>query len=156
MKTIDVSLEDYELEEYACELNDENISSEDLEANVFGYVNSLEEENWRNYLTSYSKGHLITKVLSEIRKLNKKNPKNSNIGLIRNLYVSEELRNLGIGYQLMNECISEMLCYTNTIILISDGDEDNSFNLTKWYEDLGFKSLEVASTSPLMILSVIS
>ena len=111
-----------------------------------GYVVSTDKPNISNYLQSQgATPGLINSIMQRYKTL----------GLIRNMYVDDDYRGQGIGNDLVSNAIDDAAGDgADAIILVSDTDEDNSFNLTKWYEGFGFEIIGVAGNNPIMILDL--
>ena len=77
------------------------------------------------------------------------------MALIRNMYVDDDYRGQGIGNDLVSNAIDDAANNgADAIILVSDTDEDNPFDLTKWYEGFGFEIVGTAGNNPVMILDL--
>jgi ribosomal protein S18 acetylase RimI-like enzyme len=111
-----------------------------------GYVVSTDNPNINNYLQSQgATPELINNVTKRYKTL----------GLIRNMYVDDDYRGQGIGNDLVSNAIDSAANNgAEAIILVSDSDEDNPFDLTKWYEGFGFEILGTAGNNPVMILDL--
>ena len=111
-----------------------------------GYVVSTDKPNISNYLQSQgATPGLINSIMQRYKTL----------GLIRNMYVDDDYRGQGIGNDLVSNAIDDAAGDgADAIILVSDTDEDNSFDLTKWYEGFGFEIIGVAGNNPIMILDL--
>lgn len=111
-----------------------------------GYVSDTDQVNFRNYLEG--KG-VDDSIINHIAK------KYSRIGLIRNIYVDEEMRGQGIGNNLVSSAIQEAYRKgAEAIILVADMDETNNINLEKWYQGFRFQTIGKAGTNPLMLLEL--
>lgn len=111
-----------------------------------GYVVATDKPNISNYLQSQgATPGLINSIMQQYKTL----------GLIRNMYVDDDYRGQGIGNDLISNAIDDAAGDgADAIILVSDTDEDNSFDLTKWYEGFGFEIIGVAGNNPIMILDL--
>ena len=115
---------------------------------IEGYVVSTTEEqleNWLKYRHNIENNDILENIRSEY----------SIIAMINNLNVNEDYRNQGYGNNLLGEFIDKCSdLNAEAIILISDTNEENSFDLTQWYERNGFNILLHSSSGPLMILDL--
>lgn len=120
----------------------QNIDGGSLE----GYVVSTDKPNITNYLQSQGASpELITYIIKKYKML----------GLIRNMYVDDEMRGQGIGNDLVGNAIDDAAAAgSDAILLVSDQNEDNKFNLTKWYEGFGFEVIGMAGGDPVMLLEL--
>ena len=111
-----------------------------------GYVMSTDKPNINNYLQSQgATPELINNITKRYKAL----------GLIRNMYVDDDYRGQGIGNDLVSNAIDDAANNgAEAIILVSDTDEDNPFDLTKWYEGFGFEVVGTAGNNPVMILDL--
>lgn len=111
-----------------------------------GYVMSTDKPNINNYLQSQgATRELINNITNRYKTL----------ALIRNMYVDDDYRGQGIGNDLVSNAIDDAANNgADAIILVSDTDEDNPFDLTKWYEGFGFEIVGTAGTNPVMILDL--
>ena len=111
-----------------------------------GYVVSTDKPNISNYLQSQgATPELINHIIKKYKTL----------GLIRNMYVDDDNRGQGIGNDLVSNAIDDAANDgADAIILVSDTDEDNLFDLTKWYEGFGFEVIGIAGNNPVMILDL--
>jgi len=111
-----------------------------------GYVMSTDKPNINNYLQSQgATPELINNIANRYKTL----------ALIRNMYVDDDYRGQGIGNDLVSNAIDDAASNgADAIILVSDTDEDNPFDLTKWYEGFGFEIVGTAGTNPVMILDL--
>jgi ribosomal protein S18 acetylase RimI-like enzyme len=111
-----------------------------------GYVVSTDKPNISNYLQSQG---ATPELINQVTK------KYKTLGLIRNMYVDDDNRGQGIGNDLVSNAIDDAANDgADAIILVSDTDEDNSFDLTKWYEGFGFEVVGIAGNNPVMILDL--
>jgi ribosomal protein S18 acetylase RimI-like enzyme len=111
-----------------------------------GYVMSTDKPNINNYLQSQG---ATPELIDNIAKRYK------TLGLIRNMYVDDDYRGQGIGNDLVSNAIDDAANNgAEAIILVSDTDEDNPFDLTKWYEGFGFEIVGTAGNNPVMILDL--
>lgn len=111
-----------------------------------GYVVDTDQEQLENYLTSQGADqNLIDKLRNQFQR----------IAILRNLYVDEQNRNLGIGTELLNNAIQDSL-YNNAqaALLVSDSAENNEIDLVKWYNELGFNTVGFAGNDPVMVLEL--
>jgi len=111
-----------------------------------GYVISTDKPNINNYLQSQgARPELINNITNRYKTL----------ALIRNMYVDDEYRGQGIGNDLVSNAIDDAANNgADAVILVSDTDENNPFDLTKWYEGFGFEIVGTAGTNPVMILDL--
>ena len=111
-----------------------------------GYVMSTDKPNINNYLQSQgATPELINNITKQYKTL----------ALIRNMYVDDDYRGQGIGNDLVSNAIDDAVNNgADAIILVSDSDEDNPFDLTKWYESFGFEVVGTAGNNPVMILDL--
>ena len=111
-----------------------------------GYVMSTGKPNINNYLQSQgATPELINNITNRYKTL----------ALIRNMYVDDDYRGQGIGNDLVSNAIDDAANNgADAIILVSDTDEDNPFDLTKWYEGFGFEIVGTAGTNPVMVLDL--
>jgi len=111
-----------------------------------GYVMSTDKPNINNYLQSQgATPELINNITNRYKTL----------ALIRNMYVDDDYRGQGIGNDLVSNAIDDAASNgADAIILVSDTDEDNPFDLTKWYEGFGFEIVGTAGTNPVMTLDL--
>lgn len=124
-----------------------NIDQHDQKDRGFldGYVTDTDSERLTNFLFDYIEN---TKIVSNIRK------KYNKIGIIKNFHVDDKHRGKGIGNKLLRKAIDD--AYNNdaeAIILITDVEESNNFDLQRWYESYGFKKITNTASGPLMILT---
>ena len=111
-----------------------------------GYVMSTDKPNINNYLQSQG---ATPELINNITKRYK------TLALIRNMYVDDDYRGQGIGNDLVSNAIDAAANNgADAIILVSDTDEDNPFDLTKWYEGFGFEVVGTAGNNPVMILDL--
>jgi ribosomal protein S18 acetylase RimI-like enzyme len=111
-----------------------------------GYVVSTDKPNISNYLQSQG---VTPELINHITK------KYKTLGLIRNMYVDDDYRGQGIGNDLVGNAIDDAANDgADAIILVSDTDEDNPFDLVEWYEGFGFEVVGTAGNNPLMILDL--
>ena len=111
-----------------------------------GYVMSSDKPNINNYLQSQG---ATPELINNITK------RYTTLALIRNMYVDDDYRGQGIGNDLVSNAIDDAANNgADAIILVSDTDEDNPFDLTKWYEGFGFEIVGTAGTNPVMILDL--
>jgi ribosomal protein S18 acetylase RimI-like enzyme len=111
-----------------------------------GYVVSTDKPNINNYLQSQG---ATPELINNITKRYK------TLALIRNMYVDDDYRGQGIGNDLVSNAIDDAVNNgADAIILVSDTDEDNPFDLTKWYEGFGFEVVGTAGNNPVMILDL--
>jgi ribosomal protein S18 acetylase RimI-like enzyme len=111
-----------------------------------GYVMPTEKPNINNYLQSQgATPELINNITNRYKTL----------ALIRNMYVDDDDRGQGIGNDLVSNAIDDAVNNgADAILLVSDIDEDNLFDLTKWYEGFGFEVVGTAGNNPVMILDL--
>lgn len=68
------------------------------------------------------------------------------VAILKNINIDEEYRNNNYG----NEGMRLFLDEAKTILLMVDIGENNNFNLVKWYEGYGFKTIGRAGEYPVM------
>lgn len=111
-----------------------------------GYVMSTDKPNISNYLQSQG---ATPELINNITR------RYTTLALIRNMYVDDDYRGQGIGNDLVSNAIDDAVNNgADAIILVSDTDEDNPFDLTKWYEGFGFEVVGTAGNNPVMILDL--
>ena len=111
-----------------------------------GYVMSTDKPNINNYLQSQG---ATPELINNITKRYK------TLALIRNMYVDDDYRGQGIGNDLVSNAIDAAANNdADAIILVSDTEENNPFDLTKWYEGFGFEVVGTAGNNPIMILDL--
>jgi len=109
-----------------------------------GYVVDTNMVNMTNYLSGMN---VPPNIINELKE------KYNRIGIIKNVYIDDEMRGQGLGNSLMSEAIeSAFLDDANAIILIADSGELNDFDLTSWYEGYGFVVIGEATSGHLMVL----
>lgn len=100
-----------------------------------GYVVDTDQPQLENYLTSQGASIDLVKALQS---------RYSRVGLIRNMWVDEEMRGGGIGSDMLEKAIGDAFAFgADAILLVADMAEDNSQlgkPLDKWYEGWGFKT----------------
>lgn len=118
-----------------------NTDNGDYAGSIFGYA-SDEIHYLKNYLAKHDYDDID---LNEF--------KGSTYGIICNMFVKEDFRNNGIGYELMDDISYKFREIHNVdyIFLICDGLEHNDFDLQKWYESWGFEVIKNRNNCPLMI-----
>jgi ribosomal protein S18 acetylase RimI-like enzyme len=111
-----------------------------------GYVMPTDKPNINNYLQSQgATPELINNITNRYKTL----------ALIRNMYVDDDYRGQGIGNDLVSNAIDDAANNgADAILLVSDTDEDNPFDLTKWYAGFGFEVVGTAGNNPVMILDL--
>lgn len=111
---------------------------------ISGYVCSLSDNNWENYLNARNKCNHVT---------NLKQTNAEKIGIVGSMFVEDEFRNCGYGTELLNCAMDRMeFLEADIIILIADNLEDNNFSLVEWYISKGFEVLDTEEKElPLMI-----
>ena len=73
------------------------------------------------------------------------------IAIAKNMWVDEEVRNQGLGTDLINNFIGEASDMgAKCILLEADIGEDNAFNLVNWYSSFGFKTIGNGNQYPIM------
>ena len=124
------------------EVSDEHYSVE-------GYVTDTDAEqvdNWLSYRHHINDPALVEMIQSRFKK----------IAFLNNINVEEEARGEGHGNFLMESFINEAVDYgAEAIFLIADMAEDQQegFDLIKWYEGWGFEIIHQSSGGPLMMLT---
>ena len=122
-----------------------SINQDDEGGNLEGYVVDTDQPQLFNYLESQGAASELAKKIAK---------KFKRIGIIRNMYVDEEYRNQGVGTDLVNGAIDDaFLSGAQAILLVSDEGERNEFDLTRWYQDFGFKKIGVAGSDPVMLMT---
>ena len=110
-----------------------------------GYVVSTDQPQLINYFHAQgAPTQLAEKLMSKF----------SVIGVIRNLYIDDEMRGQGYGSDLLDNAIDA--AFNNgaeAIVLIADTSESNQIDLVKWYQNYGFEIIGNASGDPIMILT---
>ena len=109
-----------------------------------GYVVPTDKPQLTNYLTSQGASHQLIQQLSQ---------QFSIIGIIRNMYIDDDMRGQGYGSDLMDNAIDD--AFNNgaeAIVLVADTHEENEIDLVKWYENYGFVVVGDASGDPVMLL----
>jgi predicted GNAT family acetyltransferase len=123
-----------------------SISSSVEGGSLEGYVVNSSEENIRNYLESQGANEELISGLLQ---------KYSRIGLIRNMYVDEEVRGQGIGGDLVSDAINDAFSEgAEVVILVADLDDtENTYDLSKWYEE-NFDMVVIGSagSNPVLML----
>ena len=121
-----------------------SIGKQISDGSLEGYVVDTSAPQLKNYLQSqHAASTLINGISNQFSK----------IGIVKNLYVDEESRGQGIGNELMSHAIDRAFNEgAEAILLISDSEEENQFDLTNWYEGFGFEVIGNAAGNPVMIL----
>lgn len=110
-----------------------------------GYVVDTDAEQIINWLEKWG---ISSDYVSHMKQY-------SSIAFFNNLFVDEEFRGQGVGNYLMEELISEALLHgAGAAYLIADtlDGQADGFNLVKWYEGWGWKTLQETSSGPFMFL----
>jgi ribosomal protein S18 acetylase RimI-like enzyme len=112
-----------------------------------GYVVDTDQPQLMNYLTGQGASPSLVKAL--VSRYNR-------IGIIRNMWVDEEIRNGGIGSEMLETAIDDAFAAgADAILLVADMAEDNSQlgkPLDQWYAGWGFKTVGSAGSDPVMVL----
>ena len=121
-----------------------DISQDHEHGSIDAYVVDTSREQLGNF---FSSNGVPAKVANEYKK------KFNKIAIIKNMEVELEKRGKGIGKKLFDQVIDD--AYENgaeAIFLIADANEDNKFDLTKWYESYGFEKIAKTSNSDTLML----
>lgn len=121
------------------------ISFENEGGSIEGYFHLNTSENIYNYFEEHS-------VPSEMISFMKDQKEIFVVGLIRNFWVDEDMRNQGYGSELFDKAVSTLTENCDLVFLISDTADENNFDLTKWYESFGFETLYNTASGPLMVI----
>lgn len=111
-----------------------------------GYVTDTDKINYRNYLESQGADQELIDHIGQ---------KYDRIGILRNMYVDDDMRNQGIGNQLVGSAIDDAIeLGAKAIILVADMSESNEIDLQKWYKGFGFSTIGQAGSDPVMLLEL--
>lgn len=121
--------------------------TENDEGNIFGYVVDTDEEQLVNYFVI---NHGVDEsVINAIRN------KYDTVAIARGMTVEDEYMNRGLGTELLEAFIEEAAENgAQAILCVADIYEDNEFDLVKWYERWGFKTIVQTSAGPMMVLEL--
>jgi hypothetical protein len=112
-------------------------------SNIFGETLNTNTFEFYEYFSAFFSDEQIDEIKQWLKK--------SNIiefALIRNVFVDESQRGLGLGKKLVNQFIKES--NSLPILLIAGADDD--FNLIDWYISLGFQTTKFeCEDGPIMI-----
>ena len=112
-----------------------------------GYVVDTDQPQLYNYLTGQGASPELAKKIAS---------KYHRVGIIRNMWVDEDLRNGGIGSEMLESAIDQAFGQgADAIILVADMAEDNSQlgkPLDKWYAGWGFETVGRAGSDIVMVL----
>lgn len=112
-----------------------------------GYVVDTDQPQLENYLTSQGASIDLVRALQK---------RYHRIGIIRNMWVDEDLRGGGIGSDMLEAAIGDAFAFgADAIMLVADMAEDNTQlgkPLDQWYAGWGFKAVGSAGGDPVMIL----
>ena len=113
-------------------------------SNIFGFITSIYDDNGFTYLSAFFNEDEIKKLTTwlETKQI-------TEFAVLRNIYVDDNLRGSGVGRNLVNQFI--LKTQSNPILLLASPDEDD-FNLTAWYEKMGFEPTPfICEDGPLII-----
>ena len=132
--------------EILCEASQKSLYQENDGGTLEGYVVPSSAPNIRNYLQSQgATNEIIDQIVSNY----------ATIGLIRNMYVNDDMRGQGFGNELVSNAIDAAADHgADAIILVADLSESNVINLQQWYEGFGFETVGVAGGDPVMLLDL--
>lgn len=109
-----------------------------------GYVVDTDKPQLTNYLKSQGADESLIKQLIE---------QFTTIGIVRNMYIDDEMRGQGYGSDLMNNAIDDAFNEgAEAIVLVADIHEENAINLVNWYKNYGFEVIGDAHGDPVMLL----
>lgn len=114
---------------------------------ITGYTNSIEEENWQNYLIEYYSPEEVIKIKDYLISQNI-----SEIVVLRNVSMDYQDKGKGIGSKLLREFLNQ--AQGVPVILVCDTleSQQEGFSLISWYESYGFEALNFKCLSgPLML-----
>lgn len=115
----------------------------DITAVIHSNINNV--KNWLNNYGDYDKTEEIIKLI------------NSPVGCLTNINVNKEHRGGGYGNIILesfiDKCINEDV---GNIILVADLDEEQNdgFDLVKWYESKGFKKINNIYDNPVLKMEI--
>jgi len=121
-----------------------HIGQENEGGSLEGYVVDTNQVQLKNYLSSQ---HADQNIADQLAK------KFNRIGIIKNMYVNDDSRGQGFGKELFDKAIDA--AYNNgaeAILLVADTQEQNIFDLVKWYQGYGFEIIGDAGGDPVMLL----
>ena len=125
---IEVSDDDYDMDGYVCDTDAEQV------------------DNWLSYRHHINDPAIVDMLQSRFRR----------IAFLNNLNVAEHARGNGHGNSLLGDFLSEAADHgAEACLLIADINESQSegFDLVKWYESYGFKTIHPGTGSgPLMMV----
>jgi ribosomal protein S18 acetylase RimI-like enzyme len=114
------------------------------ESNIFGYSASTVEESSFDYFRAFFKEEQINKLKDWLAF-----HKITEFTVLRNIYIDESNRGIGLGKSLTYQFILQS--NGRPILLIASPDEEH-FQLIQWYEKLGFQLTPFSCIDgPLMI-----
>ncbi len=88
---------------------------------------------------------LIKEILTKYRRM----------GIIGGITVDEEDRGQGVGNHLLSSAINEAAEEgAEAMILFADTEEENEFDLVKWYEGYGFEKIVDTHVGPMMLMEI--
>jgi hypothetical protein len=73
------------------------------------------------------------------------------VAILKNINIRDDYKNMGYGRRGLYEFLNNT--DTDQILLISDEGEYNDFDLTRWYESLGFEQIGKIGGLPFMLLN---
>lgn len=113
-------------------------------ASLEGYVVDTDQPQIENYLSGQGASAELIQTLKQ---------KYHRVGIVRNMWVDEEIRNHGIGTDMLKDAIGDAFAFgADAIILVADMAESNAMPLDKWYESFGFVTVGTAAGDPVMVL----
>lgn len=124
------------------------IEVSDDQYSMEGYVTDTGSEqidNWLSYRHHINDKNLVEMIRTRFKK----------IAFLNNINVEEDARGEGHGNYLMESFIEEATDHNaEAIILLADiaEDQQEGFDLVKWYEGWGFKIIHQSSGGPLMMM----
>lgn len=103
---------------------------------------SSKEDYWKNYLKKELSKTDSSYVINKLKNMNIK------ILMVGDLYIEDKDRGKGMGKSLINKIYEYDF---DIALMVCDSYGENNFDLEKWYQRLGFKTI-IDSTNPFMIL----
>lgn len=119
---------------------------EDNVGSLDGYVVDKSDENWKNYLKSEVSESLQLFLITVIE-----SSPLEKIAIIKNASVDDGERGKGLGNDLMSQFFDKI--DAELVILMADTvqEQEEGFNLVKWYEGFGFEALEAGLATTCMV-----